>query len=103
MFSCDSDDIYQHFPQGDVSFLSRFFFLETHIFLLTYIHNEKVQPAPVVGEILLEAIGDPLEEHFQHKDVGEYLVGSLQNHFYDFSLLDVDIFKCLRQTRMRRM
>lgn len=52
-------------------------FLETRSFLLTYIHYEKVQPAPVVGEILLEAIGDPLEEHFQHKDVGKYLVGSL--------------------------
>lgn len=77
-------------------------FTEPHSFLLTYIHDEKVQPAPVVGEILLEAIGDPLEEHFQHKDVGEHLVGGLQNHFYDFSLLDVDIFKRLRQTQVRR-
>lgn len=74
-------------------------FLGRHSFLLTYIHYEKVQPAPVVGEILLEAVGDPLQEHFQHKDVGEHLVSSLQNHFDDFSLLDVDIFEGLQQTR----
>lgn len=71
---------------------------QSHSFGVTYIHNEEVQPAPVVGEILLEAISNPLEEHFQHKDVGEYLVGSLQNQFYDFSLLNVDVFKCLQQT-----
>lgn len=97
MFSCDLKDIYQY-TQGDVSFQSCFFFF-LGSFLLTYIHYEKVQPAPVVGEILLEAVGDPLQEHFQHKDVGEHLVSSLQNQFDDFSLLDVDIFKRLQQTR----
>lgn len=65
--------------------------------MFTYIHNKKVEPAPVVGEIFLEAICNPFEEHLQHKDVGEDLVGRLQHHLYDFSLLNVDIFKCLQQ------
>lgn len=65
--------------------------------MVTYIHNEKVKPAPIVGEILLEAICDPLEEHFQHKDVGEDLVSRLQHHLHNFSFFNVDIFKCLQK------
>lgn len=71
--------------------------------MFTYIHNEKVEPAPVVGEILLEAVCNPLEEHLQHKDVGEDLVSILQHHFYNFSLLNVDIFKCLKQHKDSNM
>lgn len=67
--------------------------------MFTYVHDKKVEPAPVVCEIFLEAVCDPLEEHLQHKDVGEYLVGRLQHHLNDFSLLYVDIFKCLQQMR----
>lgn len=67
--------------------------------MFTYVHDEKVQPAPVVGEVFLEAIRNPLEEHLQHEDVGEHLVGRLQHQLDDFSLLDVDVFKCLQQTR----
>ena len=67
--------------------------------MFTYVYNEKVDPAPVVGEVLLEAVCDPLEEHLQHKDVGEDLVGIFQHHFYDFSLLNVDVFKSLQQHR----
>ncbi len=67
--------------------------------MFTHIHDKKVEPAPVVGEILLEAVGNPLEEHLQHKDVGEDLVARLQHHLYDFSLLNVDIFKCLQRRR----
>lgn len=69
--------------------------------MFTYIHDKKVKPAPVVGEIFLEAVCNPLEEHLQHKDVGEDLVCRLQHHLYDFSLFNVDIFKCLQQQRNR--
>lgn len=70
--------------------------------VLTYVHNEKVKPAPVVGEIFLEAVGNPLEEHLQHEDVGEDLVGIFQHHLYHLSLLDVDIFKGLQPQRDKR-
>lgn len=69
----------------------------------TYVDNQKVKPAPVVGEIFLEAICNPLEEHLQHKDIGEDLVGVLQHHFYHFSLLDVDVFEGLTQHRNRSL
>lgn len=65
--------------------------------MFTHVHNQKVQPAPVVGKIFLEAVSNPLEEHFQHKDVGENFVSIFQDHFDDFSPLDVDIFKCLQK------
>jgi len=29
----------------------------------TYVHDEEVQPAPVVGEVFLETVGDPLQTH----------------------------------------
>ena len=61
----------------------------------THIHDEEVQPAPVVGEILLEAVGDPLQEHLQHKDVGEDFICVLQDDFHHFPLLDVDVLECL--------
>ena len=67
--------------------------------MFTYIHDKKVEPAPVVGEIFLEAVRNPLEEHLQHKDVREDLVGRLQHHLYHFSLLNVDVFKCLQKKR----
>lgn len=65
----------------------------------TYIHNKEVEPAPVVGKIFLEAVCNPLEEHFKHEDVGEDFVSILQHHLNDFSLLDIDILKCLQQCR----
>lgn len=40
----------------------------------TYINNEEIQPAPGICEIHLEAIGHPLQQHFQNKDVCEDLV-----------------------------
>lgn len=64
--------------------------------MFAYVHDEKVQPAPVVGEILLEAVSNPLEEHLQHKDVGEDLVSILQHHLHNLSLLNVDVFKGLQ-------
>lgn len=67
--------------------------------MFTYIHDEKVKPAPVVGEIFLEAVCNPLEEHLEHEDVGKELICILQHHLNDLSLLNVDIFKCLQQHR----
>ncbi len=60
----------------------------------TYIHNEKVQP-PVVGEVFLETVGDPLQTHFQDEDVGEDLVCVFKHHFDHFPLFNVNVFKCL--------
>lgn len=62
---------------------------------VTYINDEEVEPAPVVGEVLLEAVGEPLEHHLQDEDVGEDLVGILQHHLDHPPLLDVDVLKGL--------
>jgi len=67
----------------------------SHTHTHTHVHDEEVQPAPVVGEVLLEAVRRPLEEHLQHEDVGEHLVGVLQHHLHHLPLLDVDVFKSL--------
>lgn len=63
---------------------------------MTYIDDEEVEPAPVVGEVLLEAVGEPLEQHLQDEDVGEDLVGVLQHHLDHLPLLDVDVLKGLK-------
>lgn len=68
----------------------------------TYIHNEKVQPAPVVGEVFPETVGDPLQTHFQDEDVGEDLVCVFKHHFDHFPLFNVNVFKCLSTERRRR-
>lgn len=70
---------------------------------ITYINNEEVQPAPVVGEIFFEAIGKPLEHHLQDEDVGEDLVCVLQYHLDDLPLLNVDVLKGLRRTQRRSL
>lgn len=61
----------------------------------SYIYNEEVKPAPGVGEVGLESIGDPLENHLHHEHVGEHLIRILQDRLYDPTLLHVDIFKSL--------
>lgn len=63
----------------------------------TYIHNEEVQPAPSIGEILDKTIGDPLQQHLQDKNVGEHPVSVLQNDPNGLPLLDVDVLKGLRR------
>lgn len=64
---------------------------------MTYIYDQEVQPAPVVGKVFLEAIRNPLEEHLQHKDVGEHLVGRLQHHFHKPPLLNVYVLEGLQE------
>lgn len=71
--------------------------------LLTYIDDEEVEPAPVVGEVLLEAVGEPLEQHLQDEDVGEDLVCVLQHHLDHPPLLDVDVLKGLKGAAERRI
>lgn len=66
----------------------------------THIYNEKVKPAPGVGEIGLEAIGDPFQHHLNDKDKGENFVGKLQDNFDGSSSFDVYIFKGLRKESM---
>lgn len=61
----------------------------------THIYDQKVQPAPVVGEIFLEAVSDPLQKHLQHEDVAEDLVSVFQHHLHHLPLLDVNVFKRL--------
>lgn len=63
--------------------------------VFTYVNNQKIEPAPVIGEVLLKAISYPLEEHLQNKHVGEHFVCILQNHLHHFPLVYVNVLKCL--------
>lgn len=65
----------------------------------TYVDDEEVEPAPVVGEVLLEAVREPLEQHLQDEDVGENTIGILQNDLYRLPLLNVHILKGLKSSR----
>lgn len=66
---------------------------------MTYIHNEEVQPAPGVGEILDEPISNPLQQHLQDEDVSENPVCVLQNDPNGLPLLNVHILKGLQRHR----
>lgn len=66
----------------------------------THVHNEEVKPAPGVGEVHLEAVCHPLEQHLHDEDIGEDLVGVLQDGADDWALLNVDVFKGLGDTSM---
>lgn len=61
----------------------------------TYINNEEVQPAPSVGEVGLETIRNPFQEHLNDKNVGEDLICIFENDFNHSSLLEVNILKRL--------
>ena len=63
----------------------------------TYIHDEEVQPAPGVGEVGLEAVCHPLEDHLYDEDIRKDLVGVLQDYLDGPTSLYVDVFKRLRQ------
>lgn len=63
----------------------------------THIDDEEVQPAPGVGEVGLEAVGDPFQHHLDDKDEGENFVGKLQDDFDDSLLFDVYVFKGLQE------
>ena len=61
----------------------------------TYVHDEEVQPAPGVGEVGLEAVGHPLQQHLHDEHVGEHLVRVLQDRLDDAPLLQVDVLEGL--------
>lgn len=61
----------------------------------TYVHDEEVQPAPSVGEVGLEAVGHPLEEHLNDKHISEDFVGKLKNDFNGSSSFNVDVLEGL--------
>ena len=63
----------------------------------THIRDEEVQPAPRVGEVGLEAVRHPLEDHLYDEDVGKDLVGVLQDYLDGPTALYVDVLKRLRQ------
>lgn len=63
--------------------------------IYTYINNEEVQPAPSVGEIGLETIRKPFQEHLDDKNVGEDLICVFKDDFNNLSLLNVNILKRL--------
>lgn len=63
----------------------------------THIYDEEVQPAPGVGEVGLEAIGDPLQHHLDDKDEGENFVGKFQDDFDGSLSLNVYVFKGLQE------
>lgn len=63
----------------------------------TYVDDEEIQPAPRVGEVHLEAVGHPLEQHLDDEDVGEDLVGVLQDGAYHLPLFNVDVLKSLEE------
>lgn len=46
----------------------------------SYIQDEEVQPAPGVGEVLLQSKGDPLKKHLQQEQVGAHLVHGAHHH-----------------------
>lgn len=69
----------------------------------TYIHNEKVQPTPSVGEVGLETICNPFQEHLNDKNVGENLVCKLKNYFDGSSPFYVYIFKGLQKKEEKKV
>lgn len=60
-----------------------------------YTHDDEVKPAPGICEITAQAVSYPFQKHLQQKDVGEYPVSILQDNSHSFSLMQVNIFKCL--------
>jgi len=61
----------------------------------SYRNDDEVQPAPGIGEILLETVRRPLHYHFAHEYNAERLVHVLQNHHQRLSFLYVHVFYCL--------
>lgn len=69
----------------------------------TYINNEKVQPAPSVGEVDLETICSPFEEHLNDKNIGEDLICIFENDFNHSPLLNIDVLKRLFREKEESM
>lgn len=61
----------------------------------THVDDEKVEPAPGIGEVNLEAVGHPFEKHLNDEDVGKDLVCILQDGADHAPPLDVDVLEGL--------
>lgn len=57
----------------------------------SYHDNDKVQPAPSVGEVLDKPQGQPLDTHFKEEDDREYPVHVVEHVLQNGSILEVDI------------
>jgi hypothetical protein len=62
----------------------------------SYHNNDKVKPAPGVGEVLDEAEGQPLDGHLEGEDHGEDPVHVVQHVLQNWTFLQVGIFQSLR-------
>lgn len=62
---------------------------------LSYHDNDEVEPTPGVGEVHLEAEGQPLDQHLQEEDDSEDSVHVVEDILKNGSLGKVDIFKSL--------
>lgn len=70
-------------------------YLASKFNIQTYIYNKKIEPTPSIGEVGLESVCNPFEEHLNNKDVSEDLVSKLQNGFDGPASFYVDVFKGL--------
>ena len=57
----------------------------------THSDNDKVEPTPGISEVLAEAVGTDLDEHFKHEDDSEHFVKYVQSCFQDCSLLQLNV------------
>lgn len=67
----------------------------TNAHWVTHVHDQEVQPAPGIGEVILKAVGHPFEQHLKHKDKREHPVSVLQQGLHRGLPVKVKIFKGL--------
>ena len=69
---------------------------------LTHHHDDEVQPAPGVGEVLDEAQGEPLDHHLHGEDDSEDPVHVVEDVLEDRPLSQVDVLRSLKETERLR-
>lgn len=52
----------------------------------SYHDDQEIKPAPCIGKVCLESIGDPFEQHFQHEDNREKFVDVRQPFLEPFPI-----------------
>jgi hypothetical protein len=62
--------------------------------------DDKVQPAPGIGEVLDDAHGQPLHRHLHGEDDGEDLVHVIKDVLKDRPLSQVDVLRRLKKTQV---
>jgi len=63
--------------------------------MVLYRDDDKVEPAPGVSEVLLEAVRRPLHDHLTHEYDAERLVHELQHHLQRLPIFNVHVLNCL--------